>query len=79
MDKDTNKNLILALVLSLGVLIAWELFYGLPKMQEQQRQQEQAQQQTQTETAAPTAPATLAFWDRVSCISPVPGGISMTR
>ena len=58
MDKDTNKNLILALVLSLGVLIAWELFYGLPKMQEQQRQAELAKQQTQSETAAPTAPAT---------------------
>ena len=59
MDKDTNKNLILALVLSLGVLIAWELLYGLPKMREQQRQAEiaQQQQQTQTETGTPAAPA----------------------
>lgn len=56
MDKDTNKNLILALVLSLGVLIAWELFYGLPKMREQQAQQELAQQQATTETGAPAAP-----------------------
>ncbi len=56
MDKDTNKNLILALVLSLGVLIAWELFYGLPKMREQQAQQA-AQQQAQTETGTPAAPA----------------------
>ncbi|NNF77298.1 MAG: membrane protein insertase YidC [Rhizobiales bacterium] len=56
MDKDTNKNLILALVLSLGVLIAWELFYGLPKMREQQAQ-EAAQQQAQTEAGTPAAPA----------------------
>ena len=51
MDKETNKNLILALVLSLGVLIAWELFYGVPKMREQQARLEaekQAQQQQAT-------------------------------
>ena len=59
MDKETNKNLILALVLSLGVLIAWELFYGVPKMREQQARQEaeqKAQQQTE-QTATPAAPA----------------------
>ncbi len=61
MDKDTNKNLILALVLSLGVLIAWELLYGLPKMREQQRQAEIAEQQQQAQqgqAGTPSAPAT---------------------
>jgi YidC/Oxa1 family membrane protein insertase len=68
LDKDTNKNLILALVLSLTVLIGWELLYGLPKMRERQAQeaaqQEATQQQTangkaaapSTQPASPTAP-----------------------
>ena len=58
MDKDTNKNLILALVLSLGVLIAWELFYGLPKMREQQAAQQAAEQATRLSRfwAAPLLP-----------------------
>ncbi|MEM7425813.1 MAG: membrane protein insertase YidC [Pseudomonadota bacterium] len=59
MDKETSKNLILALVLSLGVLIAWELFYGVPKMREQQARieaEQQAQQQS-GQTATPQAPA----------------------
>ncbi|MGI9480893.1 MAG: membrane protein insertase YidC [Hyphomicrobiales bacterium] len=46
MDKDTNKNLILALVLSLSVLIGWELLYGLPKMRERQAR-EAAQREAQ--------------------------------
>ena len=44
---DNQKNLLLAIVLSVGVLLAWQLFYAGPKMKaEQERiaQQKQAQQ-----------------------------------
>jgi YidC/Oxa1 family membrane protein insertase len=39
---DDNKNLILAIALSVLVLIAWNVFYGVPQMQ-QQRQAQTAQ------------------------------------
>ncbi len=62
-----NRNMILAIVLSMAVLIAWQYFSGIPQM-EQQRQQHAAQQQAQQQgadtsgqagTAAP-APGTTA-------------------
>ncbi len=78
MDKETNKNLILALVLSLVVLIAWELFYGLPKMREQQAQREAQQaQQTQSETASPTAPAATPGAGSVPGALPQPGAAAV--
>lgn len=53
MDKDTNKNLILALVLSLAVLIGWQVFYGLPKMKEKQAQIEAQQKAAGGKVVAP--------------------------
>ncbi len=44
MDENT-RNLILAAVLSFAVLIAWQTFYGAPKLREQQERQRIAQQQ----------------------------------
>ncbi|MGI9373770.1 MAG: membrane protein insertase YidC [Hyphomicrobiales bacterium] len=64
MDKDTNKNLIIALVLSLCVFLAWQLLYGIPKQREmeaqraaeQARQQQQTQQADQGQSTQPTLP-----------------------
>ncbi|WGD29645.1 membrane protein insertase YidC [Ancylobacter sp. WKF20] len=50
-----NRNMIVAIVLSMAVLIAWQFFSGVPQME----QQRQAQQQAATTAAAPdgsTAP-----------------------
>ena len=41
-----QKNMLLAIVLSAIVLVAWQYFVGMPQM-EKQRQQQQAQQQAQ--------------------------------
>ena len=30
-DQDNQKNLLLAIVLSVGVLLAWQVFYAGPK------------------------------------------------
>ena len=49
-----NRNMILAIVLSMAVLIAWQYFSGIPQM-EQQRQQHAAQQQAQQQQAADTS------------------------
>ncbi len=46
-----QKNMLLAIVLSAIVLIGWQLFFGLPSMQ----QQKQQQQQTQTPVPQPGA------------------------
>ncbi|MFL5033796.1 MAG: membrane protein insertase YidC [Microvirga sp.] len=48
--REDNKNLLLAIVLSVVVLIGWNYFYGVPQMQ----QQKQAQQ---TQPTAPAQPA----------------------
>ena len=41
--REDNKNLLLAIVLSVVVLIGWNYFYGVPQMQ-QQKQAQQTQQ-----------------------------------
>jgi hypothetical protein len=48
MQDDNQKNLLLAIVLSVAVLLGWQMFYAGPKMkQEQERLQRQQQTQTQ--------------------------------
>jgi YidC/Oxa1 family membrane protein insertase len=68
---DNQKNLLLAIVLSIGVLLFWQFYYAGPKMQQERervaRQQQQAEHQqgtpapgqpvTAPESAPGTAPA----------------------
>jgi YidC/Oxa1 family membrane protein insertase len=56
-DQDHQKNLLLAIVLSVGVLLAWQMFYAGPKLkEEQERRQRVQQEQTQAKpSGAPTA------------------------
>ena len=46
-----QKNMLLAIVLSAVVLIAWQIFFGMPQMEAQR--QKQAQQQKQQEQTVP--------------------------
>lgn len=63
--KEDNRNLLLAITLSVVVLLGWQYFYGLPQAEKQkqialQNQQTQTQQATQPSgapTASGTAPA----------------------
>ncbi|HSP26531.1 MAG TPA: membrane protein insertase YidC [Saliniramus sp.] len=48
--REDNKNLILALLLSVIVFVAWTYFYGAPQMENQRQQAEIAQQQQQQQT-----------------------------
>ena len=71
-DPDGQKNLLLAIVLSVGVLLVWQMFYAGPKLKdEQDRRQRIQQEQTQgkeapgvprpgSQTAAPPPPGTIA-------------------
>jgi YidC/Oxa1 family membrane protein insertase len=51
MNSEDSRNLILAIVLSVLVLIGWNYFYGAPQMQKDR------QAQTQTQSTAPTSAA----------------------
>ena len=60
MMKEENRNLLLAIALSVVVLFGWQYFYGVPQM-EKQKQIAQQNQQTQNQAApagtpVPTAP-----------------------
>src|SRR3984885_7599727 len=64
-----HKNTIIAIVLSLVVMVGWQIFFGIPQMEKQRqqaelKQQEQSQLQPgqtqpgQTQPGASTAPVT---------------------
>lgn len=65
MMKEDNRNLLLAITLSVVVLLGWQFFYGVPQMEKQKQITQQNQQaQSQTAPAGTTA---------VPGPSPVPG------
>ncbi|MFN3482405.1 MAG: membrane protein insertase YidC [Rhabdaerophilum calidifontis] len=53
MKSEDNRNLLLAIALSVAVMVGWNYFYGVPQLQ----QQRQATQQTAANPAQPAAPA----------------------
>jgi YidC/Oxa1 family membrane protein insertase len=57
-DQDHQKNLLLAIVLSVAVLLAWQMFYAGPKLKDEQERRQRVQQeqgQSKQPGAAPTA------------------------
>jgi YidC/Oxa1 family membrane protein insertase len=56
MMKEDNRNLLLAITLSVVVLFGWQYFYGVPQM-EKQKQIAQQNQQAQSQTAPVPVPA----------------------
>ena len=56
MMKEDNRNLILAITLSVVVLFGWQYFYGVPQM-EKQKQIAQQNQQALTQTVPPGSTA----------------------
>ena len=60
-DQDNQKNLLLAIVLSVSVLLAWQVFYAGPKLKEDQERRQRIQQEQQQQAqpkAEPGAPKT---------------------
>src|SRR4051794_39878743 len=57
-----QKNLVVAIVLSIAIVLGFEFLYNLPRMEKQRAlQAEQAASQTQTQTVpTPTTPPSLA-------------------
>jgi YidC/Oxa1 family membrane protein insertase len=55
-DQDNQKNLLLAIVLSVAVLLAWQFFYAGPKLKEEQERQARIRQEQQGKTKEQTPP-----------------------
>ena len=51
-----NRNMMLAVALSVAVLVGWQFFIGIPQMEKQRETQKLAQQQTQQQSQPGTAP-----------------------
>lgn len=61
MMKEDNRNLLLAIVMSVVVLLGWQFFYGVPQMEKQKQiaqQNQQAQSQQAPATGSAPAPST---------------------
>jgi YidC/Oxa1 family membrane protein insertase len=56
MNREDNKNLLLAIVLSAVVLLGWNYFYGMPQMEAQRRAAQQTQGTTPPGPVLPGAP-----------------------
>jgi YidC/Oxa1 family membrane protein insertase len=56
MDQDNQKNLLLAIVLSVAVLLVWQMFYAGPKMKEEQERRQRIQQEQAQPKGQPGAP-----------------------
>jgi YidC/Oxa1 family membrane protein insertase len=56
-DHDQQKNLLIAVALSMAVLLGWQLFYAGPKMQEEQARQRSVQEAQKKEAAQSPATA----------------------
>ncbi len=55
MNSEDSRNIILAIVLSVLVLIGWNYFYAAPQLQKDRLAHPPAQTQSQTNGAAPSA------------------------
>ena len=65
MQSQDNKNLLLAIALSVIVMVGWNYYFGMPKLDQQRQQAQQTQAATQTPGALPqggssAAPASAA-------------------
>lgn len=70
MKSEDNKNLLLAIVLSVLVMVGWNYFYGAPTLNQQRQQAQQGQQ------AAPPAPGAVP--SAVPGSAPQPGAPAAT-
>ena len=72
-----QKNMLLAIVLSAIVLIGWQIFFGLPQMEQQQKQQQQ-QTQPQPTTSVPQPGAPAPTGQPAPTAQPTPGQVTPT-
>jgi YidC/Oxa1 family membrane protein insertase len=57
---DNQKNLLLAIILSVAVLLGWQVFYANPKLKEEQERLRRSQQETAERTTGVPSPGSQA-------------------
>jgi YidC/Oxa1 family membrane protein insertase len=57
---DNQKNLLLAIILSVVVLLGWQVFYASPKLKEEQERQRRSQQEAASRSTGVPAPGSQA-------------------
>ncbi len=82
MQSEDNKNLLLAIALSVVVMVGWNYFYGMPKLD----QSRQTAQQTQTAPAPGAAPGSVLQPGAGGVLptpatpgATIPSGVALTR
>lgn len=59
-QQDNQKNLLLAIVLSVAVLLGWQMFYAGPKLKEEQERKQRIQLEANQKGAQPGVPGATA-------------------
>jgi YidC/Oxa1 family membrane protein insertase len=77
-DQDNQKNLLMAIVLSMAVLFAWQFFYAAPKEQERQARIRQEQTVKAKEQPAPGVSPGVSKPDQPQQpgVAPAPSGVA---
>jgi YidC/Oxa1 family membrane protein insertase len=57
-DNDSQRNLLVAIVLSVAVLLIWQMLYAGPKLKEEQERRQRIQQEQAQTKGQPGAPST---------------------
>src|SRR5918992_5863838 len=57
---DNQKNLLLAIILSVVVLLGWQVFFANPKLKEEQERLRRSQQEAANQTTGGPAPGSQA-------------------
>jgi YidC/Oxa1 family membrane protein insertase len=74
-----QRNLIIAIVLSIGIVLGFEFFYNLPRLEKQKALEAERAQQTQTETTTPApsqAPVAPSAATAPNAAPTVPGAVA---
>jgi YidC/Oxa1 family membrane protein insertase len=83
-DQENQKNLLLAIVLSVAVLLAWQFLYAGPRLKEEQERQarirqEQVKTQEQAQPSAPKAGAPDAAPGKPGAVTAAPAAVPESR
>jgi YidC/Oxa1 family membrane protein insertase len=79
MHSEDNKNLLLAIALSVIVMVGWNYFYGAPKLDQSRQAAQQTQAPQSTVPGAIPQPGAPGVPAAPGTSATVPGGVMLTR
>src|SRR5262245_30660764 len=78
-DQDHQKNLLIAIVLSVAVLLGWQMFYAGPKLKDEQERRQRTQQEQTPAKPTSGAPTTAPGSGQVALPSAAPAAEAPSR